>query len=65
MIATSKTSRFLNLCFRRLTRPDGFRTNRTDTHAELLKLVADEPKADAQLRADATVGLPQQWRCTI
>jgi hypothetical protein len=28
-------------------------------------LVAAEPDADAQLLADATVGLPRQWRRTI
>ncbi|WP_254563958.1 hypothetical protein [Oscillatoria sp. HE19RPO] len=44
-----------------------FAANRTDIEgwAELLKLVAHEPDADAQLLADATVGLPSAWRHTI
>ncbi len=47
--------------------PNDFAANRTDIEgwAELLKLVADEPEADAQLLADATVGLPREWRQTI
>ncbi len=46
---------------------DDLANNRIDLDGwrEILQMVADEPDADAQLLADATAGMPQEWRQTI